>query len=117
MNWYSHVIKNYCNFSGRASRQEYWMFVLFNIIFAFIAGFIDGIIDSQIFSTLYSLFVFIPSLSLTFRRLHDIDKSAWWILISLVPVVGGVVLFVFTVLPGTIGANRYGNDPKDASIS
>lgn len=117
MNWYLNVLKNnYCNFSGRARREEYWMFVLFNVIFSLAASVIDFILASIIgisfVGTLYSLAVLVPGLALEFRRLHDIDKSAWWLLIALVPVVGAIVLFVFSVLPGTVGDNKYGADPK-----
>ena len=86
------------------------------MIFTFIAGIIDGLIGVQIFTSIYSLFVFIPNLSISFRRLHDIDKSAWWLFISFVPVVGAIILLVFSVKPGTVGTNRYGDDPKGTYI-
>ena len=116
MGWYLQSIKNYCNFSGRARRQEYWMFVLFNAIFSFILSIIDGMIGIKILTSLYSLFILMPDLAIQFRRLHDIDKSAWWLLIGFIPIVGAIVLLVFTVKPGTIGANKYGEDPKDTYI-
>ena len=116
MSWYIHSIKNYVNFSGRARRKEYWMFYLFNCIFSILAAIIDIILGMTLISALYGLFVAIPGLSLTFRRLHDIDKSAWWLFISLIPIVGGIILFVFTVLEGTRGANRYGEDPKATGL-
>lgn len=121
MSWYIQAIKNYVNFSGRARRKEFWMFFLFNMIFSMIAAIIDRLIglnfvlmgrNMGIISLLYSIFVFIPGLSMSFRRLHDIDKSAGWMFIALVPIVGAIVLLVFEVMPGTVGTNRYGEDPK-----
>ncbi len=113
MYWYKQAIRNYFNFSGRARRTEYWMFLLCNAIITYILSIVDIFIGFEFFSGLYSLFILIPTFSIEFRRLHDIDKSAWWLLISLIPVIGGLVLFVFSVMPGTIGTNRYGDDPKD----
>lgn len=116
MSWYIQAIKNYCNFSGRARRTEYWMFALISAVIVFVLGIIDGIIGIKLLTSLYSLFILIPELSLSFRRLHDIDKSAWWLLIAFVPVVGAIILLVFSLKPGTIGANTYGADPKDTYI-
>ena len=116
MSWYINAIKNYCNFSGRARRQEYWMFVLFNAIIALVLSIADAILGIKLLTSIYSLFILLPDLAIQFRRLHDIDKSAWWLLIAFVPIVGGIVLLVFSVTPGTIGANRYGEDPKCAEI-
>ena len=116
MNWYIKVIKDFKNFSGRARRKEYWMFYLMNVIFGMIVAAVDMLIgfDRGLFSVVYSLFVLVPELSLTFRRLHDIDKSAWWLLLAFVPVVGAVVLLIFSLKEGTHGPNRYGEDPKMA---
>lgn len=116
MSWYIQAIKNYCNFSGRARRKEYWMFALISAVIVFVLGIIDGIIGINILTSLYSLFILIPELSLTFRRLHDIDKSAWWLLIALVPVIGAIILLVFSLKPGTVGDNTYGADPIDTYI-
>lgn len=116
MSWYIQAIKNYCNFSGRARRTEYWMFALISAVIGFVLGIIDGIIGIKLLTSLYCLFILIPELSLSFRRLHDIDKSAWWLLIAFVPIVGAIILFVFSVKPGTVGTNRYGDDPRDTYI-
>lgn len=116
MSWYIQAIKNYCNFSGRARRTEYWMFALISAVIVFVLGIIDGIIGIKILTNLYSLFIVIPELALSFRRLHDIDKSAWWLLIAFVPVVGAIILLVFSLKAGTIGANTYGADPKDTYV-
>ncbi len=128
MNWYLRAIKNYVNFSGRARRKEYWMFFLFNMIFGTVAAIIDRIIGSDIafmgvrlgygvIGIAYSTFVLIPSLSISFRRLHDIDKSAGWLFIGLIPVVGAIWLFVYSILAGTPGDNRFGADPKADNVA
>ncbi|MBP6122223.1 MULTISPECIES: DUF805 domain-containing protein [Providencia] len=125
MNWYLEVLKNnYANFSGRARRKEYWMFTLVNMViimalYAIIFSSIDyttgeiggfGTILS-IIVVIYVLGVFIPSLAVTIRRLHDTDKSGWWYLISFIPF-GAFVLLVFLCLDGSHGDNKFGADPK-----
>ncbi|MBC8947626.1 MULTISPECIES: DUF805 domain-containing protein [Xenorhabdus] len=114
MNWYLSVLKNYAEFSGRARRKEYWMFYLFNII-VFLALIVLGsaINDTAGFALLliYIIVTFIPSLAVTIRRLHDINRSGWWFLLAFVPVAS-IVLFVFTLLEGTQGDNEYGADPR-----
>lgn len=112
MNWYIQAIKNYFDFSGRARRKEYWMFSIISAVITLLLSIIDSLLGIQLLTSLYSLFVLIPNLSVSFRRIHDIDKSAWWFLISLIPVIGAIVLLIFSILPGTIGANKYGDDPK-----
>jgi uncharacterized membrane protein YhaH (DUF805 family) len=113
MNWYLEVLKNYVGFSGRARRTEYWMFELFNIIAVVVLLILALAVHALLFLyVLYGLAVLLPGLAVTFRRLHDTGRSAWWILIGLVPFVGPIVLLVFTCLPGTPGPNQYGPDPK-----
>ncbi len=118
MNWYLAVLKNYAGFSGRARRTEYWMFVLFNAIFSSIAVFLDYIFDIDFgygygaISGLYSLVVFIPSLAVSVRRLHDIGKSGWMLLIGLIPLIGVIWLIILFVTEGNKGENQYGPDPK-----
>ena len=121
MNWYITVLKKYAVFSGRARRKEYWMFVLFNVIFVIIASIIDGLLGTTIkgfgfglFYALYVLAVIIPSLAVGVRRLHDTGRSGWWLLIGLIPVIGGIWLLVLMVLNGNPGDNKYGPDPKAA---
>ena len=125
MNWYLEVLKNnYANFSGRARRKEYWMFSLVNIIIIAIlyaiimssvdyyTGDISGLgIVALVILCIYALGIFIPSLAVTIRRLHDTDKSGWWYLISFIPF-GGLVIFIFMCLDGTKGSNKFGDDPK-----
>lgn len=122
MSWYLEALKKYAVFSGRARRMEYWYFVLFNIIVATVLALIDtllgtttGVSSFGILSGIYSLAVLIPTLAVTVRRLHDIDRTGWWILINLIPLIGTIVLLVFALTPGTPGSNRYGPDPKQAT--
>lgn len=97
MNWYLKVLQQYADFSGRARRKEYWMFVLFNIIFATIAMILDKVSGITIAGVgfgpivgLYVLILLIPGLAVTIRRLHDVGKNGWFIVIGLIPVVGTV---------------------------
>ncbi len=113
MNWYFEVLKKYAVFSGRARRKEYWMFFLFNIIIAFVLGFIEGLAGSAgIISTIYSLAVLIPGIAVSVRRLHDINRSGWWLFIGLVPIIGAIVLIVFMVQDSQSDENQYGQNPK-----
>jgi len=118
MNWYIQVLKKYAVFSGRARRKEYWMFVLFNIIFTIVAS----ILDTVLFGTaiqgpgplygLYGLAVLVPSLAVSVRRLHDVGKSGWFLLIALIPIVGGIWLLVLQCRDSAPGDNQYGANPK-----
>lgn len=120
MNWFIDALKNAVNFSGRARRKAYWMFVLFYVIFAFVAGVLDGILGTTVnpktgmgvIGGLYIFLMLLPLIALSIRRLHDTDRSGWWFLINFVPLIGGLVFFVFTLLEGTRGDNRFGPDPK-----
>ena len=119
MNWYLKVLKQYAVFNGRARRKEYWMFTLFNMIFATIALILDyafGTVNSEfgygIFNGLYSLAVFIPGLAVTVRRLHDIGKSGWMLLIVLIPLIGPIWLLILLVTDSQPGENQYGPNPK-----
>jgi len=121
MQWYLDVLKKYAVFSGRARRKEFWMFVLFNFIAAVLAGILDNILHTTysnqstgIISTLYSLAVLLPGLGVAIRRMHDIGKSGWWILVSLIPVAGIIWYIVLTATEGQHGDNQYGADPKAA---
>ncbi|MBW0118174.1 DUF805 domain-containing protein [Pseudonocardia abyssalis] len=134
MNWYVKVIKQYVDFSGRARRTEYWMFALFNAIAVIVLSAIDGFVlgsgafaasagagsaglsfNLGILGTIYSLAVLLPGLGVAVRRLHDTNRSGWWLLIGLIPVIGAIVLIVFLVSEGTRGPNSHGADPKQAS--
>ena len=122
MNWYLHVLKNYATFSGRARRKEYWMFFLFNVLISLGLGVLDVVAgtysveyETGFFSGLYSLLVLIPGIAVGVRRLHDTNRSGWWILISLIPIIGVLVLFVFMCLDSQPGTNRFGVNPKEAA--
>lgn len=107
------VFERYAVFEGRAGRAEYWWFFLANLIISLVLQAIAGASDALfILALVYSLAVLIPGLAVAVRRLHDTNKSGWWILISLVPLVGVIVLIVFLATDGDQGANQYGNpDP------
>ncbi len=111
------TLKNrYAQFTGRAARKEYWMFFLAYVLAA-VAVSVLGIVSDTVSGLLMMVLVLgalIPSLALGFRRLHDVDKSAWWLLISLIPFAGLVLLY-WAVQPGTVGPNRYGPDPKETA--
>lgn len=127
MNWYLAVLKNYAGFSGRASRREYWMFTLINTIILVVLQILMGATMTPpdefgqggslgfgyYLYMLYALATLIPSLAVAVRRLHDTDRSGWWILIGLVPLIGAIVLLVFFCQQGTQGDNRFGSDPLD----
>ena len=114
MNWYLGVLKKYAEFSGRARRKEFWMFALFNIIIAVVLGIVDGFIGMPILGGLYSLAVLLPGIAVGARRLHDIGKSGWWLLIGFVPLIGFIVLIIFFVMDSNPGDNQYGPNPKAA---
>lgn len=117
MEWFLLVLKKYAEFSGRARRKEYWMFILISMIIAFALGFIEGLLGSPGFiGIIYSLVILIPSIAVGVRRLHDTDRSGWWLLIGLIPIIGGLVLLYFLILDGTEGGNSYGPNPKLAEV-
>lgn len=91
------------------------MFFLFNIIISFVLGFIEGLAGLPgALSGLYSLAVLIPGIAVSVRRLHDTNRSGWWLLIGLVPFIGAIVLLIFMLQDGQPGDNRYGPNPKDS---
>ncbi|NBF01562.1 DUF805 domain-containing protein [Pseudomonas sp. Fl5BN2] len=105
-NWYVEVLKKYAVFTGRARRKEYWMFFLINFLIALGIGFIEGFFGGKgLLSNLYSLAVFLPSLAVAVRRMHDTDHSGWWILLPFVNLY-------FLVKDGQPGDNRFGPNPK-----
>ena len=112
INNYTRVLKNYVGFQGRASRAEFWQFVLVNFIIGVILGIVDTAIKSQILGGIYDLAILLPALAVLTRRLHDTDRSAWWLLLYIVIFVGWIVLIVFAALEGTPGDNKYGPNPN-----
>ena len=105
MNYYTKVLKNYATFSGRARRSEYWYFVLFNIIISIVLGLIGGMLELGFLSNLYSLLIIVPSIAVGVRRMHDVGKSGWFLLIP-------IYNLILAVTEGTKGTNAYGADPK-----
>lgn len=142
MEWMLMPLRRYADFSGRSRRKEYWMFALMNfIIYALLYGimisamgpsFTEAMMQAEggmnsvqpsdgmmagvgivgMVMVIYSLAVFIPSLAVMVRRFHDQDKSGWFVLLALIPMVGGIIVLVFMFLEGTRGDNRFGADPK-----
>lgn len=122
-------IKKYADFQGRARRSEYWLFSLFTFIIGLVIGVLrvatggleamqSGRLDALgVVNLLISLGLMIPGLAVGFRRLHDTNRSAWWTLIAFIPVLGWIALIVFYLLPGTVGPNRFGPDPKSPLTS
>jgi len=129
MEWYLKVMRdNYANFKGRARRKEYWMYTLIftvllialmTIMFS-VLSFSDetgietgpGVYLTVILVIVFLFAHFIPTIALTVRRLHDTGKSGWWYLIVLVPYLGNFVIFIFTLIDGDRGDNKYGSNSK-----
>ncbi len=105
MNYYFKVLQNYATFGGRARRSEYWYFVLFNVIVSFILAFVDVAMGSSILSNIYTVAVIIPSIAVGVRRMHDVGKSGWFLLIP-------IYNFILACTNGVAGDNEYGPDPK-----
>lgn len=113
MNWYIAVLKKYAVFEGRARRKEFWMYMLFNYIFYVVLGMLAAMADSlAILFGIYFLATFLPGLGVSIRRLHDTNRSGWWVLISFIPFIGAIILLVFFVQEGQADENAYGPNPK-----
>jgi uncharacterized membrane protein YhaH (DUF805 family) len=119
MNWYLEVLKKYAVFDGRARRTEFWMFALFTFLITLALGIVEGVLfgDSSFLSGLYSLGVLLPSVGVGIRRLHDTGRSGWWLLITLIPILGTIVFIVFAVQEGEPGSNDYGANPKEGEAA
>ena len=123
MNWYLEVLKKYAVFSGRARRKEYWYFSLFNLLITIVLAVIDGMTGTLIAEAnigllggIYALAILIPFLAVSVRRLHDTDRSGWWLLIVLIPLIGAIVILVFMVQDSKPNENQYGSNPKGAAV-
>lgn len=113
MHWYIDVLtKKYLEFNGRAHRTEYWMFVLISFLISIAISIVGSTIKLPWVSVLYSLAVFIPSIAVGVRRLHDTNRSGWWLLLVLIPLIGFIVLIVFLATDSAAGDNEYGSNPK-----
>ena len=106
MKFYLKVLQNYAAFKGRASRSEYWYFILFNIIFSIVLGYVSGIVGLPILYTIYSLVILIPSIAVSVRRMHDVGKSGWFVLIPIYDLI-------LACTQGVKGENEYGTEPND----
>jgi uncharacterized membrane protein YhaH (DUF805 family) len=100
---------NYVNFAGRAIRSEYWYWVLFVLIATIVTSIIDLVLGITLFEPIFSLAVLLPSIAVGVRRLHDLDRSGWWLLLGFIPLIGAIVLIVWFCGRGTPGANRPGS--------
>jgi uncharacterized membrane protein YhaH (DUF805 family) len=115
-NWKLVVLERYAKFDGRAGRGEFWWYVLANVLIYFALLILARI--SGLFLVVYFLVaiaLIIPSIAVAIRRLHDTDKSGWWLLIGLIPFVGGIILLVFYILEGTPGPNQFGAGPEPSA--
>jgi uncharacterized membrane protein YhaH (DUF805 family) len=109
---FMNVLKKYAEFSGRARRQEYWMFTLIYILMYAGLAVVEGmILGTPFISSIFLLAMFLPTISVAIRRLHDTGRSGWWLLLSLIPIVS-IVLVVFMCLDSEEGDNDYGPNPK-----
>ena len=116
------VLEKFADFTGRAPRSEFWWWVLFTVILDIGVSIIGALLDLvfgghfmlHLLRLLLALALIVPGLAVAVRRMHDSDRSGWWLLVGLVPVIGWVVVLVFYCLPGTPGSNRFGSDPLTA---
>jgi uncharacterized membrane protein YhaH (DUF805 family) len=116
-------LKRYADFSGRSRRKEYWMFTLLFVLAIVGMAIVTGILGAFSSPEPTALFVvpigllilalFVPTLAVQVRRFHDQDKSGWYVLLGLIPYVGGIIVLVFMCIEGTRGPNRFGPDPKE----
>lgn len=112
---YTGVLHQYCDFAGRTRRRVYWEFVLVNALIATAIGAIEGLLlnGSYLLGLVYTLAVLLPSLGAAVRRLHDTGRSAWWLFLMVIPLVGAVVLLVFLCLDSQPERNEWGVNPKE----
>lgn len=124
MNWYLDTLKNkYADFSGRARRTEYWMFMAFHFPIIFFLSFLSGFMEElgigfipSILLGIYALLSFIPAMAISIRRLHDTGKSGWYYLLSVIPYIGWVVVLIFTVKDSEPMPNKWGPNPKGQNM-
>ncbi len=119
MKWFLAALKKYAVFNGRARRKEYWMFTLFYIIFGIVAMVLDTVLGLNFIEGTYgvlylllTLSMFIPSLALSVRRLHDVGKSGGMLFIIFIPIIGAIWLFVLSLMDSQEEENEYGPNPK-----
>ncbi len=110
MNYFISVLKNYAKFDGRARRAEYWYFTLFSTLISVLLSIVVYTSGVMYLDSIYSLAVFIPSLAVGVRRMHDVGKSGWYLLIP-------IYNLILACTPGEVGSNQYGEDPKGSDIN
>lgn len=120
MEYFVKALKEYATFTGRARRKEYWMYVLFYILFSIAVGILDSLLGTKdpdtgagMLGGLYSLALLVPSLAVGARRLHDMGKSGWWLLLAFLPIIGWIWLIILLVQDSQPGTNQYGPNPKE----
>ncbi|MFL6796857.1 MAG: DUF805 domain-containing protein [Xanthobacteraceae bacterium] len=110
--------QNYVNFTGRASRSAFWYWFLFAVLLSIAASIIDQVAfshsDITPISSLVGLALLLPGIAVTVRRLHDTDRSGWWVLLWFIPIIGWIILIIWYCARGTLGPNRFGPDPLAA---
>lgn len=107
--WFKKALRNFTNFSGRARRKEYWYFTLVATCFVLVAAVIDTIFDmDEVIFSIVSIIFAIPSIAVTIRRLHDINKSGWWYLISIIPLIGSLIILFWTCKDTHPNTNQWG---------
>jgi uncharacterized membrane protein YhaH (DUF805 family) len=112
--------RNYVGFSGRAARSEFWFWALFVVLVSIATQFLDGSLFNQQFGVLSgvaALALFLPGLAMSVRRLHDRDKSGWFVLLYFIPLVGFIILLIWYCMRGTVGPNRFGPDPLESAAA
>jgi len=114
IDYYILAFQKYAQFSGRATRSEYWWFYLVTIAVSLLLAILDSVfsIPFTLLSTIYFFASLIPSLAIQVRRLHDVDKSAWYMLLNFVIIIGWIWLIILNILDSNPGANKYGPNPK-----
>lgn len=113
LNYYLEVLQKYAVFDGRARRAEFWWFTLINWVISVVLQIFDNAIGTGgIIGGLYGLAVLLPSIGVAIRRLHDTDRSGWWLLLIFIPVIGWIALLYFYVQDGKPEPNQYGPSPK-----
>lgn len=120
MNYYLDVFKKYAVFTGRASLNEYWTFSVMNFIIAVLLILIEIFVfdgKTTILVSIFSLVIFLPSIAVTVRRLHDTNKSGWMMLVGFIPFIGPIWLLILMLIKGTQGDNMYGPNPKIKSMA
>lgn len=120
MEWFILALERYRDFSGRSRRREYWNYIVFYLLLGIGATFLDNLFGfsdlGDNVGPIYSLFfiiMLVPSLAVSVRRLHDINKSGWVLLVGLIPIIGFIWLLIYCLREGTYGPNQYGEDPKE----